>query len=51
VLSSTPGNAKPIFRTVSKSIALLAMGECDYPQEQGLFQVTQWAQIALPLIC
>jgi hypothetical protein len=26
VLSSTPGNAKPIFRTVSKLIVLLGMG-------------------------
>jgi hypothetical protein len=33
VLSSTPGNAKPTFRTVSKLIVLLGMGECDYPQE------------------
>jgi hypothetical protein len=38
VLSSTPGNAKPIFRTVSKLIVLLGMGECDYPQEQRRFQ-------------
>jgi hypothetical protein len=30
--SSTPGSAKPIFRTVSKLIVLLGMG-CDYPQE------------------
>ena len=26
MLSSTPGNAKPIFRTVSKLIVLLGMG-------------------------
>jgi hypothetical protein len=38
VLSSTPGNTKPIFRTVSKSIVHLGMGECDYPQEQRTFQ-------------
>jgi hypothetical protein len=38
VLSSTPGNAKPISRTVSKLIVLLGMGECDYPQEQEPFQ-------------
>jgi hypothetical protein len=37
VLSSTPGNAKPIFRTVSKLVVLLGMGECDYPQEQEPF--------------
>jgi hypothetical protein len=34
-LSSTPGNAKPIFRTVSKLIVLLGMGECDYLQEHN----------------
>ncbi len=33
VLSSTPGNAKPIFRTVSKLIVPLAMGEGNYPPE------------------
>jgi hypothetical protein len=38
VLSVTPGNAKPIFRTVSKLIVLLRMGEYDYPQEQEPFQ-------------
>jgi len=34
VLSSTPGNAKPIFRTASKLIVLFGMGESNYPQEQ-----------------
>src|SRR6266481_6126099 len=29
VLSSTPGKASPIFRTVSKSIALLGTGQHD----------------------
>jgi len=29
VLSSTPGKASPIFRTVSKSIALLGIGQRD----------------------
>jgi hypothetical protein len=38
VLSSTPGSAKPIFHTVSNSIVLLDMGECDYRQEQEPFQ-------------
>ena len=38
VPSSTLGNAKPIFCTVSKSIVLLGMGECDYRQEQEPFQ-------------
>jgi hypothetical protein len=38
VLSSTPGNAKPISRTVSKLIVLLGMGEYDYPQQQEPFQ-------------
>jgi hypothetical protein len=38
VLSSTPGNAKPIFRTVSKLIVLLGMHEGDYLQEQEPFQ-------------
>jgi hypothetical protein len=46
VLSSTPGNAKPIFRTVSKLIVLLVMGECDYPQQQEPFsrreRAKQW---------
>jgi hypothetical protein len=45
VLSSTPGNAKPIFRTVSKLIVLLGMGERDYPQELEPFQegrAKQW---------
>jgi hypothetical protein len=37
VLSSTPGNIKPIFRTASKSIVLFGMGESDYPQEQEPF--------------
>jgi hypothetical protein len=38
VLSSTPGNAKPIFRTVSKLIVLFGMGDCDYLQEERTFQ-------------
>jgi hypothetical protein len=29
VLSSTPGNASPIFRTMSKSIVLLGIGQRD----------------------
>jgi len=29
VLDSTPGNAKPIFRTVSKSMVLLGIGQRD----------------------
>jgi hypothetical protein len=33
-----PGNAKPTFRTVSKSMMLLGIGECDYAQEQEAFQ-------------
>jgi hypothetical protein len=41
VLSSTPGNAKPIFRTVSKLIAFLGMVECHYLQEQEPFQGRQ----------
>jgi hypothetical protein len=44
VLSSTPGNANPIFRIVSKLIALLGMSECDYPQEQAPFQDTERAK-------
>jgi hypothetical protein len=38
VLASTPGSVKPIFLTVSKSIVLRGMGECDYRQEQEPFQ-------------
>jgi len=38
VLSSTPGKAKPIFRTVSKLMVLLGMGDSDYPQEHEPFQ-------------
>jgi hypothetical protein len=44
VLSCTPGNAKPIFRTVSKLIVLLGMGECDYPQEQEPLQDGCWGK-------
>jgi len=33
VLFSTPGKAKPIFRTASKLIVLLGIGEGDYPEE------------------
>jgi hypothetical protein len=51
VLASTPGSAKPIFRTVSKLIVLFGMGECDYRQEQEPFQVSQLVQIALALNC
>ena len=36
--SPPPGSAKPIFLTVSKSIVLRGMGECDYRQEQEPFQ-------------
>ena len=45
VLFSTPGNAKPIFRTVSKSIVLLGISEYDYRQEQEPFQDRQLGQI------
>ena len=38
VLSSTPGSVKPILRTVSKLTVALAIGECDYCQEQEPFQ-------------
>jgi hypothetical protein len=44
VLSCTPGNAKPIFRTVSKLIVLLGMGESDYRQEQDLIYASCWGK-------
>jgi len=40
--SSTPGSAKPIFRTVSKLTVLLGIGASDYPQEQEPFQDMRW---------
>jgi hypothetical protein len=42
VLDSTPGRAKPIFRTVSKLIVLFGMGRVRF---------RQLVQIALALIC
>jgi hypothetical protein len=38
VLSSTPGNAKPVFQKLSKLIVLLGAGECDYRQQREPFQ-------------
>jgi hypothetical protein len=38
VLSSTPGNAKPIFRTVSKLILLLGMAIAIIDKIKNLFK-------------
>jgi hypothetical protein len=38
VLASTPGSVKPIFLSVSKSMVLRGLAECDYRQEQRPFQ-------------
>jgi hypothetical protein len=46
VLASTPGSVKPIFFTMSKSIVLRGMGECDYRQEQEFFLYKLLGQIS-----
>jgi hypothetical protein len=46
VLASTPGSVKPIFLTVSKSIVLRGMGECDYRQEQEPYLYKLLGQIS-----
>jgi hypothetical protein len=45
VLCSTSGNAKPIFRTVSKSILLLGMTDAIIGNNRNLFQGRQLGQI------
>jgi hypothetical protein len=47
VLSSTPGNAKPIFRTVSKLTVLLGMASAIIGKNRSLFKTGECEAMAL----